>query len=492
MLSFNPRPLHFTKKVKEFRVPPDLKAGAISAVATRSPLTCLPGDEDQLFLNSNSGVFIAYENVKYRFELTSVVLRLVSGRVGFENSQRCLDKTQNCSRRFPSRKPASQLLNLTFTKGIVMGLFDKLRAELIDIIEWVDDSRHTIAWRFPRYHNEIKNGAQLIVRPGQMAVFVHRGQLADVFEPGHYDVKTDNLPILSTIAGWKYGFNSPFKAEVYFVNTRQITDLKWGTPNPVMLRDADFGPIRLRAFGTYSMKAVEPKALLTELIGTDSEFEVDEINELMRAIIASAFADLLGSSQISALDLAANYRELSEKLREMVIERVDDEYGLDIPQFHIVNVSFPEEVEKALDTRSSMGVIGDLNQFQQFQMGKAMMAAAENQSGGGAAEGMGLGMGFAMANRMATGMGGPMGGMSAPMGPPPLPMEMWHVATGGKSDGPYTIQQMAQGVQNGQLQKGTLVWSQAISNWTPVEQVPQLAPLFNAVPPSPPPIPPVD
>ena len=159
-----------------------------------------------------------------------------------------------------------------------MGLFDKLRNELIDIIEWVDDSRHTLVWRFPRYQNEIKNGAQLIVRPGQKAIFVHRGQIADIFEPGNYELKTDNLPILSTIAGWKYGFNSPFRAEVYFVSTKQLTDLKWGTPNPIMMRDPEFGPIRIRAFGTYAVKAVEPKALLTELVGPDKEFGADAVD----------------------------------------------------------------------------------------------------------------------------------------------------------------------------------------------------------------------
>src|SRR5690606_7395185 len=231
---------------------------------------------------------------------------------------------------------------------------------LIDIIEWIDDSRHTLVWRFPRYQNEIKNGAQLIVRPGQVAVFVHRGEIADAFEPGSYTLTTDNLPILSTLQGWKHGFNSPFRSEVYFVSTRQISDLKWGTPNPIMLRDADFGPVRLRAFGTYSMRAADPKALLKELIGTDSSFEADEISELMRSIIITALADLLGESKIAALDLAANYKEFSEDLRKEVQERVDDEYGLDIPQLNIVNISLPEEVEKALDTRSSMGVIGDM------------------------------------------------------------------------------------------------------------------------------------
>jgi len=365
-----------------------------------------------------------------------------------------------------------------------MGLFDKLRNELIDIIEWVDDSRHDIAWRFPRYQNEIKNGAQLIVRPGQVAVFVLNGQLADAFEPGHYTLKTDNLPILSTIAGWKYGFNSPFKAEVYFVSTRQITDLKWGTPNPIMLRDADFGPIRLRAFGTYSMKAVDPKALLKELIGTDSRFEVDEVSELIRAIIASAFADLLGSSKISALDLAANYRNLSEQLRKMAVERVDDEYGLDIPQLYIVNVSLPEEVEKAIDTRSSIGVIGDMNTYQQFQMGKAMTAAAE-APGSGAAEGMGLGMGFAMANRMAQAT---QPGAAGAAVPPPLPGQtVWHVAVNGHPEGPLPAQQVTAGIQSGRITAETLVWNPQLGNWTPAGQVPALASEFQIVPPPLPP-----
>ncbi|MEZ6061499.1 MAG: SPFH domain-containing protein [Planctomycetaceae bacterium] len=372
-----------------------------------------------------------------------------------------------------------------------MGLFDKLRAELIDIVEWVDDSRHTLVWRFPRYNNQIKNGAQLIVRPGQVAVFVHRGQIADVFEPGHYELKTDNLPILSTIAGWKYGFDSPFKAEVYFVSTRQVTDLKWGTPNPIMLRDPEFGPIRIRAFGTYAVKAVEPKALLKELVGTDSEVGTDEVTELLRAIIISTFADVIGKSQIAALDLASKYQEFGETLRKEVQERIDDEYGLEIPQLFIVNISLPEAVEKALDTRTSMGVIGDMNKFQQYQMGQAMTAAAENPSGGGAAEGMGLGLGFAMAGKMMNpGMmgGGPMAGgaPAAGMTPPPPPVAMWHVAVNGQTTGPFSPQQMAAGIAGGEVTAQTLVWSNGMSGWVPAGQVPQLSNAFGAVPPPPP------
>jgi membrane protease subunit (stomatin/prohibitin family) len=371
-----------------------------------------------------------------------------------------------------------------------MGIFDKLRNELVDIIEWVDNTNRTLVWRFPRYQNEIKNGAQLIVRPGQKAVFVYRGQLADVFEPGNYELKTENLPILSTLQGWKFGFNSPFRSEVYFVSTRQITDLKWGTPNPIVLRDPDFGPVRVRAFGTYAVKAVDPKALLKELVGTDAKFDADELTELLRSIIVTAFADLIGSSKIAVLDLAARYRELSDDLRKAVNERVDDEYGLDIPVLMIVNVSLPEEVEKAVDTRSSMGIVGDMDRFQQFQMGQAMTAAANNPAGGGAAEGMGLGLGFAMANRMAGMQAGtgPGGGPA----PPPIPgaaAATWHVTTDGQTHGPFTLQQMAQAVAGGQLNRESLVWSQGMAAWTAAGQVPQLAPAF-ATPASPPPPPP--
>jgi len=366
---------------------------------------------------------------------------------------------------------------------------DKLRGELVDIIEWIDDSKHVLTWRFPRYQNEIKNGAQLIVRPGQMALFVHRGQVADVFEPGHYELKTDNLPILATLQGWKHGFNSPFRSEVYFVNTTQITDLKWGTPNPIMLRDPEFGPIRLRAFGNYSLKANDPRILVTELVGTDSEFHSNEINELIRSIIISSFADLIGESQYAALDLASKYTEISIELKKLVNERIDDEYGLETPQLLIVNISLPETVEKALDTRTSMGVIGDMNQFQQYQMGQAMLSAAENPSGGGAAEGMGLGMGFAMANRMvqSPGMGAP--GMGAPgqMVPPPPPA--WHLAVNGQTQGPFTMEQITQGIASGQISGTSQVWSAGQPGWLPAGQVPQLAGYFQAATPPPPPPP---
>ena len=200
-----------------------------------------------------------------------------------------------------------------------MGLFSNLREELVDIIEWLDHTRDTLVWRFPRFRNEIKNGAQLIVRPGQVAVFVHQGELADVFQPGTHTLETNNLPILSRLQGWKYGFESPFKSEVYFVNTRQIVDLKWGTPNPVTIRDPEFGPIRLRAFGTYTLRATDPRALLRELVGTDDHFEADEIHELLRGMINSSLSEVLGKGEIPAIELAGSYSRLAEEARLSVV-----------------------------------------------------------------------------------------------------------------------------------------------------------------------------
>ena len=355
-----------------------------------------------------------------------------------------------------------------------MGLFEKLRAELIDVVEWVDDSHATLVWRFPRFQNQIKQGAQLIVRPGQTAIFVHQGKIADVFQPGRYSLETKNLPLLSTLAGWKFGFESPIKAEVYFVATRQVTDLKWGTPNPVLIRDPDFGPIRVRAFGTFTLKAVDPKALLQELVGTDGVFEAEEIAVLLRSIVAQAFADLVATADMSVVDLAGHQKELSEKLRKMVVERVDDEYGLDVPQLFIVNVSVPEEVEKALDARSSMKVLDDLGAYQQYQIGAATKVAAANPAGGIAAGGIGMGMGLAMANRMT-----PQAPAIQPTPPPPPPPPAWHVVQAGQATGPFTLEDLTRAAQAGTLRPDTLVWTAGMAGWSAASQVPQLAGIFG-------------
>ena len=242
-----------------------------------------------------------------------------------------------------------------------MALWDRIKNELIDIIEWTDDSANTMVWRFPRFQNEIKNGAQLTVRESQVAVFVNEGQIADVYKPGRVKLETQNMPILTTLKGWKYGFNSPFKVEVYFVNTKNFTDNKWGTKNPIMLRDPEFGPIRLRAFGTYAVKVVDAGKFIREIAGTQAHFTTEEVSEQLRNLVVTRFTDALGESKIPILDLAANYDELS-KFISAKINPEFGEYGLEVTKFLVENISLPPEVETAMDKRSSMGIIGNLSQ----------------------------------------------------------------------------------------------------------------------------------
>ena len=284
-----------------------------------------------------------------------------------------------------------------------MALWDKLRNELIDIVEWVDDTPDTMVWRFPRYENEIKNGAKLIVRESQVAAFVREGQLADVFTPGTYTLETRNLPILSTLAGWKYGFNSPFKAEVYFVSTRTFTGSKWGTKNPIMLRDPEFGPVRLRAFGTFALKVSDPPTFIKQVVGTNSRFSVEEINQQLRDMLVARFADVLGQSKIPVLDLAGNQDELGK----YVTDRIQQDfapYGLQVVSLMVENISLPPEVEQAMDKRTSMGVIGNLQAYTQFQAANAISDAAKNPSGL-AGTGVGLGMGVGLGQQVANAMG---------------------------------------------------------------------------------------
>jgi len=365
-----------------------------------------------------------------------------------------------------------------------MGLLDKIRGEFVDIIEWLDHTRDTLVWRFPRYRNQIKNGAQLIVRPGQLAVFVSQGKLADVFGPGQHRLETKNLPVLSTLKGWPHLFDSPFKSEVYYVNTRIVTHLKWGTPAPVMITDPEFGRIRVKAFGTYTLRATDPKALLTELVGTDQSFESDEIHELIRSMINASFAEVIADSNISAFELAANYSKISEKVRRHAFAKVNDDYGLDIPQLFIVNVSLPEAVDVAIDAQSGGAIIGDMGRFSQYQMGRAVTMAASNPSGG-AASGMGLGMGVAMMGQPGILGGAPVNATNIP---PALGAShvgsVFHVAVAGKQEGPYSGHDLALKIAAGDLDAKTLVWSPGMATWVPAANVPQLA-LHFAPPPLP-------
>jgi len=243
-----------------------------------------------------------------------------------------------------------------------MGILDFLTGEFIDVIEWTDDTRDTMVWRFEREDHEIKYGAKLTVREGQAAVFIHEGQLADVFTPGLYMLETNNMPILTTIQHWDHGFRSPFKSEIYYVNTTRFSDLKWGTKNPIMIRDPEFGPTRLRAYGTYTVKVSDPAVFLREIVGTDGEFTMDEISYQIRNIIVQEFSRVIAGAGIPVLDMAANTRDLG-KLIASAIDGTMKEYGLSIPELYIENISLPEAVEKALDKRTSMGLVGDLDQF---------------------------------------------------------------------------------------------------------------------------------
>jgi len=299
-----------------------------------------------------------------------------------------------------------------------MGLMDFIRGELIEILEFNDDSRDTISWRFPDSDREIKRGAQLIVRESQVAQFVYLGQFGDTFGPGKHTLVTDNIPILSTLKGWKYGFESPFKADVYFINTRLFTGNKWGTSNPVMMRDQDFGIIRLRAFGTYDFRVVEPRLFLKEVVGTDQNFRLDEFADTMRSRLVSIFADSLATSKVPALDVASRYTELGNALLPLINPIMSAKYGIEFPSFIVENVSVPPEVEQAIDKRSSMSAIGNLNEYVKYQMGLGMEKGGGAGAAGTAAE---LAVGFGIAQQMMTQAGGiagqAAGGTSAPQAP---------------------------------------------------------------------------
>lgn len=365
-----------------------------------------------------------------------------------------------------------------------MDIWKKLTGELVDIVEWLDDTRDTLVYRFERLQNEIKYGAKLVVREGQTAVFINEGQLADVFKPGTYTLETQNVPILATLKGWKYGFNSPFKAEVYFVNTRQFTDLKWGTMNPIMLRDPEFGPLRLRAYGTYAMKVSDAGVLVKEIAGTNGRLTVDGLTDQVRNLIVSRFSESLGEARVPALDLAANYSELGGTIAGLMQPAVA-QYGIALTALLIENISLPPEVEQALDARTKMGVIGDLNRYTQFQAAESMRDAAKNP-GGTAGAGLGAGMGFAMGQQMAQAMAG--SASSGPSAPPPIPSAAaFFVAINNQQAGPFDLATLTQKARAGELSRDSLVWKNGMASWAAAGSVGELASVFSTLPPPLPP-----
>ncbi len=365
-----------------------------------------------------------------------------------------------------------------------MGLWDKLKGELIDIVEWNEAAdNQMLAYRFPRYNNEIKYGAKLIVREGQAAVFVNQGQLADVFQPGTYGLDTRNLPILSTLMGWMYGFESPFKAEVYFISTKRWTDQKWGTQNPIMLRDPEFGPVRVRAFGTYAIQVSDPATFLRQLIGTDPSFETYEITGQLRSLIVSQFTDAIGKLGVGVLDFAGNYSKMGAEIQL----KMNDEFanmGLKLATFVIENISLPPEVEQALDTRTKMSVTGDMNRYTQYKTAEAIGTAAANPGGLGGI-GAQLAAGVAIGSQMAGAMtGAAQAQPQASQVPPALPTAVsFHMALDGKPAGPFDLAALEAKVREGKLTHNTLVWKPGLANWVTAGSMPELASILANVPP---------
>ena len=369
-----------------------------------------------------------------------------------------------------------------------MALFDIISGEFIDVIEWTDDSRDTMVWRFERRGNAIMYGAKLTVREGQAAVFVHEGQIADVFGPGLYLLETNNLPILTRLQHWDHGFRSPFKSEIYFVNTTRFNDLKWGTKNPIIARDPEFGPVRIRAFGTYSMRVSDPAAFMREIVGTDGEFTRDEIAFQLRNVIVQEFSRMIASSGIPVLDMAANTDQLGKMVAKAIAPTVA-QYGLTIPEFYIENISLPDEVEKILDKRTSIGIIGDLDRFGQYASGEAMLNASRNEGGAGAGFGAAMGAALGMGARQPQ-LAGPWGTAPASGGqqlPPPLPGRavetVWHIAVGDHSEGPYGRGHLGRLAAEGKFARETLVWAPGQDGWQKAEDVPELGQLFTMQPP---------
>lgn len=361
-----------------------------------------------------------------------------------------------------------------------MSLWNKLRNEFIDIIEWVEDTSDTVVYKFPRYQNEIKNGAKLTVRESQVAVFVNEGQIADVYPPGMYTLTTENMPILSTLKGWKYAFNSPFKVDVFFISTKRFTDQKWGTKNPFTVPDERFGMIEIRAFGNYGFRVTDAAKFLREIAGTDQRFTTEEINGQLRSLIVSTFSQSFGKSGIPIDYFVNNIDELSKLSQEKLNEKFS-EYGITLTDFNIENASMPEDLKKEIFEYSRLGKV-DAAKLAQLKMAKSIETAAGNEGLGGAGVGMGVGMG--MGHMMSGMMGGMVNQMNA--GTPP-PIIQFFVAVNGQQTGPYTIEQLTQMAMQGNFKPDSLVWKAGMPNWAAASSVAELNTVFSQVPPPPPP-----
>ena len=383
-----------------------------------------------------------------------------------------------------------------------MGLFDKakelIKGELIDVVEWLDNSQNIILHRFDRRNDgAIKNGAQLTVRESQVAVFVNEGEIGDIFTPGRYELTTNNLPILTKLKSWKYGFDSPFKCEVYFINTKVFTAQKWGTPANFYVRDQDFGRVTIRAFGTYSMQVTDATKFIQKLSGTNGEYTTNDIADELRSIIVTNLVSTIGESGKSLLDFAAEQSKMSKVVEQRINSESD--YGITFTKFLISSITLPEELQKKLDEGTGMNMLGDMNKYQQMSMADAMKAAASNPGNGGGGQGM---MEMMMMNNMMQnqqmqqqmmqqqmmqnqGYGQAGYGQAAP--PPPPPMSQYYVAVNGQQQGPFPLQTLQQMAAQGQFTPSTQVWKQGMATWAAASTVAELSQVFGAVPPPPPP-----
>ena len=359
-----------------------------------------------------------------------------------------------------------------------MGLFDWISGSFIDVIEWTDDSHDTMVYRFERYGNEIKYGAKLTVRASQVAIFVHEGKIADILEAGMYELETKNLPLLTNLQHWHHGFNSPFKAEVYFVNTKRFTDLKWGTKHPIAVKDSLFSMVRLRAFGNYEIRISDPKTFLLEIVGTDGHFTTDEIEEQLQNLIVSHLPSILAKSQSSILDMAENYQAISSYLSEQM-RGYFEAYGLDLTKLFVENISLPPEVAKALDERTSRQITGNLDDHLKYQSAKAV---GSEQGAMSEMATMAMAMGMAQSMAQPTTQTAPSSAT-----PPPLPTQIppYYVAREGKQYGPYGMEEIVQQITQQRLTPEMLVWQEGMSGWKPAREV--LSSYFSTTPPPLPP-----
>ena len=363
-----------------------------------------------------------------------------------------------------------------------MGIFDKLRNEFIDIIEWVDNTTDTIIWKFPRYQNEIKMGAKLVVRESQQAVFLNEGTIADVYKPGTYTLETQNMPILTTLKGWKYGFNSPFKADVFYVSTKQFLNLKWGTQNPITLTDERFGMIEMRAFGSYSFQINDAGKFIKEVAGTNTEFTTESIAGQLRSILINKFTDMLAESGITIDKVASNLEEISK----LGIEKMNpdfNDYGITLTKFLVENISMPEELKKEIFEYSRLDKI-NMQKLAQMKAAKSIEIAAANE-GGVAGIGAGIAAGMGVGNVMSNALNQQQNNGGGNTMPPPL--TQYYFAINGERKGPFSQDQLPALVQSGEVKQDTMVWKTGMADWAKASTVADFASVLTSVPPPPPP-----